>query len=769
MNPQRSSSALLRAGFVFFVLAAPWSLVIAQTEGGPTVDDAKAVMASGGMQEMLLGSDMLIEMGEQSVPQIRAVLDTAPNEWVKIGVLRALAQLGADEGNEAALITLITSDLPTDARIAAIRLAESFARSEPIRNALADALDRSYDPQVKVALATTLHDVGGSAAKARARTELKQLLASENREFRIWGALGLAEIKDYDSARGMLAEIQDDPTPEGQLARAYGRIERLQQMLANREERGMAQQPSDNLDLLREIIAMVKSEHLVGEQLQGKEGDEKLLSAAAKGMLAYLDPHSTYMSPSEYERWLLDLNREYAGIGAYVNTLNGSFQIDRPIYSGPAYAIGLRSDDVILKVDGWDTLNQPQEETIKRLKGEPGSFVEVEVFRSGWKEPRKFKIQRQVIQIDSVFWELFPGGIGYVEVLTFGEHTAEEVHQACEALVARGAKAFVLDLRYNPGGYMRAAIEIVGEFVGPNKLAVYTEGRHAQTDRRDYMTPRNAVGRTEPMVVLINDRSASASEIVSGALKFYERATLVGERTFGKGSVQNPYSLVTQPAEPVEFDANRNQSWDPGETFRDLNGNGKYDFGGIVKLTTQRYFLPSGRSIHTEIDLDGRIVMQGGIEPDDKAKFVGTAPWKEEELADLIQKETFKKYVDEHFPGHEKLFVELAEGDNADASKYPDFDKFYASLETRLDQNEVRKWLRRQIRDKVADQRAKPFPGNGFLGDYQEDNQLQLGLVTLLRKLGLDPASIPSYAKFASIQADPTVEPKPGESAKKDG
>ncbi|MBL8767012.1 MAG: hypothetical protein JNL94_06600, partial [Planctomycetes bacterium] len=369
MNSQRSSFARLRAGLVLLALSVSLPAAFGQTDGEPTLDDAKAVMASGGLQEMLIGSDMLIDLGEPSVPQIRAILDTAPNEWVKIGVLRALAQLGADEGNETALVTLITSDLPNDARIAAIRLAESFSRSESIRNALADALDRTYDPQVKVALATTLHDVGGSAAKARARTELKQLLASENREFRIWGALGLAEIKDYDSARAMLAEIQDDPTAEGQLARAYGRIERLQQMLANREERGMAQQPSDNLDLLREIIAMVKSEHLVGEQLQGKDGDEKLLSAAAKGMLAYLDPHSTYMSPSEYERWLLDLNREYAGIGAYVNTVNGSFQIDRPIYSGPAYAMGLRSDDVILKVDGWDTLNQPQEETIKRLKG----------------------------------------------------------------------------------------------------------------------------------------------------------------------------------------------------------------------------------------------------------------------------------------------------------------------------------------------------------------------------------------------------------------
>jgi hypothetical protein len=313
MNSQRQSFARWTAFLVLSIAASSSVFAYAALRQDPAsgnqLEDATRLMESGGMQEMIQGSEMLVGLGDAAVPQIRQLVDTNASEWVKIGGLRALVQLGADEGSEAALVALIGADLPPETRIAAIRLADQFARSESIRNALADALDRTYDPRVKVALATTLHDVGGSAAKARARTELKQLLASENREFRIWGALGLAEIKDYESARRILTEIQDDPTPEGQLASAYARIERLQQMLTNREERGVVAQSDDHLDLLREIIAMVKSEHLAGEQLQGKEGDEKLLSAAAKGMLAYLDPHSTYMSPTEYERWLLDLNR----------------------------------------------------------------------------------------------------------------------------------------------------------------------------------------------------------------------------------------------------------------------------------------------------------------------------------------------------------------------------------------------------------------------------------------------------------------------------
>ena len=762
---RRPFAAAFAAGLLTF-LAGPAE---AQVDLNEQIEESVELMRSGVATDVYEAAYDLADLGDAAIPLLRDLVKKDEDPWVRLGCLRALVDLDAVDPVSDRLVELAGVDHEAKVRVAALDLIAILPPSSRIASKLTDLLDRTYDPQVKASLAKTLYEVGDASRKIRASEELQTLLRSENRDYRIIGALALAEIGALEHARPVLLEIEDDPSLAGRLARSYLKIEKIYRFYENRETRRLREEakPSagggsnDRLDVLRELIQIVQSEHIQGDDYRGEDGTEKLITAAAKGMLAGLDRHSTYFSPEEYAKWLLDLQRDYAGIGAYVQTIGGFFTITRPIYSGPAFRAGLRSDDRIVSVDGWDTYDQPQQDVIDRLKAEPGTKVVVEVMRTGWKKSRKFTITREVINIPSIFYELFPGDVGYIEAQTFGDKTYEEMRVALKDLERRGAKGYILDLRFNPGGYMRAAIDMVGEFVGSRKLVVYTEGRHAPQDRREYFTRMSSKGRDEPLVVLINGRSASASEIVSGALSHYGRARLVGEKSFGKGSVQNPFGLQTRPQEEFS-DRNGNQIWDPDERWIDRDGDGEYDYGAMFKLTTQLYYLPDGTSVHTIVDADGIVKHEGGVEPDVKTEFKYTSPWKEEEIADLLEKETFKKYVDEHFTSNKQLFVALAEGDEFDEKRYPAFDEFYDSLDTRLDRNEIRKWLRLHIRYKVSDERKKPFAGNQFYGDYQEDAQLQRALVELLQQMGKDPKSVPEYARFAEIEEDEKEQVKSG-------
>lgn len=737
----------------------------AQTEVSLTekVKGAIARMEGARISEVYLVANELNDLGDAVVPILKKQLDEVEDTKAVLGCLRALASLDAVDESVSKLLALASPDHEQEVRVAALFLIRGLPPSEEAEERVSRYLDETLDPEVKCALAQCLYEIGDGANQKRALGELKKLLKSDDRTLRARGALALAELGEFDAAGETLRAISEEPTVEGQLARSLLRNDDMQRYFTSREERlvaegGLAPAPQkDRFDVLREIISAIQTEHIYGDQFTGEAGEEKLLTAAAKGLLEYLDPHSTYMDAAEYEKWLLDLNREYGGIGAYVNTISGLFSITRPIYSGPAFKAGLRSDDIIVKVDGWDTFGQPQQAVIERLKGKPGTAVKLEVSRNGWKEPREFMITRKTISIPSVFWELLPGGVGYVEVQTFADGTTADLRRALNDLEARGAAGLVLDLRYNHGGYLNEAVDMCAEFVGGNKLVVECRDRHQDPgEGRQHMTDRRAKARDLPLVVLINHQSASASEIVSGTLKSYGRATLVGRRSFGKGSVQNPIQLETREAE-MFADKNKNYRWDPDEEYVDSNSNGRFDYGSMFKLTTQRYYLPGGESIHTDLDADGRPLNKGGVSPDIESEFETTAPWKAEELANLLQpeegkeKNRFESYVDTHFPGNEALFVELAEGDGGSTAKYPEFATFFQSLNTRLDENEIRRWVRLYVRRKVSDVRQKEFPGNDFFGDFQEDTQLQRAIVEVLKKMGQDPESIENYKGLAAI------------------
>jgi C-terminal peptidase prc len=505
--------------------------------------------------------------------------------------------------------------------------------------------------------------------------------------------------------------------------------------------------------VLGELRRRIRAAHVRGSEVT----DEELIEYAAKGMLAGLDAHSTYFTSEEYQKFFFDLNREYGGIGAFVNfDQDGDFSIVRPIYSGPAYRAGFRSGDKILEVDDWETAGRSTDEIIARLKGRPETSVKLKWFRTGLQEPQVTHVVRRQISVPAVAHAMVPGQIGYVELVNFSKDLTKELQAALQDLQQQGARGIVLDVRNNTGGYLQQARDIVEQFVSGKKLVVYTKGP-MEPERRYHTSDRPREVCDLPLAVLTNNFSASASEITAGAVQDLGRGVVIGERTFGKGSVQNLIPLATSPREEFE-DLSGDDNWQEGEPFTDRNKNGKYDPGAHAKLTVAKYYLPSGRSPNREFDKEGRIVDPSwGVMPDKVIELLENKPedaWKNAAVFALLKKNAFRDYVKKHLPGNEALFRELAEGDAGDPSRYPDFDAFYQGLDTKLSRDDVRRWVRYEVRDQVSDLRGAVYPGQRALGDPQEDAQLQEAVRTLLAKLGTDIRDIPAYKNVLKIKFD---------------
>lgn len=745
--------------------------------GGGDDERVNAILAQAERQGTVAVCDRARDLrllGTKIAPELKARIKAA-TPLGKLTLGRALIELDElDDARDALLAVAENDKLDGELRRTAIQIAgiTDFSGDEALAKFLRNDLDKELDPALKLAVAKALYKVS-SADKVRCEKELAKWLESDRQDLRVQGALALAEIGAVEKAKPALQEIQRDPTPEGRMAQAWLQVDKQNRMLdsLHRSRRTTTGQFAPDMDLLQEVMDLALTRHVKGKDFEAPSMREELVEAAARGMLERLDPHSTFFTSEQHERWNMDLLRDYGGIGAYVDQVGEEkiFTITRPIYSGPAYEAGLRSRDQILKVDGWETTGVNDiNEIIARLKGPAGSKVKVTVYRRGWTETKDFSLDRQRIVIPSVSSEMFPGDIGYLEISTFGKETPDETLKALQDLKRRGMKGLIVDLRNNTGGYLESAVLIVAMFVGPNKLVVKTEGP-MPPDNTSYFTPKLPLSFEDkeklPMAVLVNEVSASASEITTGCLKDYQRATIVGDHTYGKGSVQTPMQPTTRHEE--EFtDQNGNGTWDKGEPFVDANGNGKWDIGPFLKITTGRYFLPDGTTPDREYDKDGRLVTQeidgkkyvkGGIHPDLLVDLREPDLWKEHEFGKLLEKSkdkrratVFHEYLDAHYDANRALMMKLAEGDGHDPKLYPDFDAFYDSLGTKLPKEDVRFYLRYYLRERVCDDRKKTFPGQGLLifGDYQEDNQLQAALRNVLEKMGLKPSDVPEYSSF---------------------
>ena len=636
-------------------------------------------------------------------------------------------------------------------------------QSEDVRRGLGGVLleiaaDGMREPELRVECAVAAHAVGSGAQMDRARGMLYGFLESTDPHLRAQGALGLAGlgvIEGVAEVEGELERLAATPGEQGRLANAYLKQLELRrfhdnQLRTARQERSnlaMGGAVGKDLERLERLIALVQQFHLDGE----KASREELLTAAMDGMLRSLDRHSAYFSSEEYARFEQDLQAEYGGIGAYVgeDREDKLFTITRPIYSGPAYKAGLMTDDKIVRIEDWPTVGENVDEIIKRLKGRPGTTVRLYVWRAGMDpalierptEDMAVDIVRGHITIPPVHSEMLPGKIGLVELTTFSRVASKELEEHVRALQDDGMRGLILDLRNNTGGLLTEAAAVADLFLPQSKPVVSTQSKLKRPIT--YRTRKRALVPEEtPVVVLINRFSASASEIVSGALQDHARATLVGERSFGKGSVQN---LIPMPGEEDDeyADENGNRRFDNWEAItKDHDGDGEFDYAPRIKLTIERYLLPTKRSIHREVDADGNIVSEGGVAPDERIGPTRREQWRLIEMRKLQDTRVLREWAHEAYAADPGLMAELAYTDQDDWTRYPGFEGLYATLDTVLSRQDVRFLLRMEVRRLVQDGRGHAFP----MGDFQEDVQLQAAITKVLTDLGEGPEAVPTYA-----------------------
>lgn len=325
--------------------------------------------------------------------------------------------------------------------------------------------------------------------------------------------------------------------------------------------------PFDQLRTFTEVFGRIQKDYVE------PVSDKDMLEHAVRGMLSGLDPHSTYLDEDQYNQLRVGTTGQFGGLGIEVGMENGFVKVISPIDDTPAQRAGVQAGDLIIRLDEKPVKGMTLAEAVKIMRGDPGSDIVLTIVREGADKPLKITITRAVIKIKSVKQRLLEEDYGYIRISSFQSRTGASVKEAIKELVKENEgnlKGLVLDLRNNPGGVLNAAVAVSDTFLNSG-LIVYTEGRLKDSELKFKASPDDNLNGA-PMVVLINAGSASASEIVAGALQDHKRAVIMGEKSFGKGSVQT--ILPTSN-------------------------------GGAVKLTTARYFTPSGRSIQAE-----------GIEPD---------------------------------------------------------------------------------------------------------------------------------------------------------
>lgn len=620
--------------------------------------------------------------------------------------------------------------------------------------------DNALPATVRADCAVSAHQIGLGHQIPKARKVLYDFLSSSDAGLRARGALGMAGLGIIDGIPEVESELErlaGLPGENGRLAAAYLKQQqirrfkdtelRLARQHAEKLTSGGAVSP--DLQRLEQLISMVQQYHMEGRRVKR----EDLLDAAMNGLLQSLDRHSSYFSPDAYKKFEQQLEAEYGGIGAYVGTDpdDGLFTITRPIYSGPAYEAGLSSDDKIIRVDDWPTIGEDDQEVIKRLKGRPGTKIKIYVWRRGMDpalidrptEDMAIEIERAAITIPPVSSIMLPGDIALIELTTFSRVASTEVGKAIETSLDSGARGIILDLRNNTGGLLTEARNVSGLFLPKGTPVVSTESTISQ-GRTHKTLYRPVVPEDMPVIVLVNRHSASASEIVSGALQDHDRAVIVGQRSFGKGSVQQLIPLDIENQDRWA-DENGNRRFDEWEKITvDHDGDGEFDYSPRIKMTVERYRLPTGRSIHREFNDEGEVTSEGGIAPDVEVGPTRREQWRITEMRRLMDSREVRNWARDQYEQHKETYEALAEGDDDEFARYPNFDGLYESLDTVLSKNDVRYILRNEVRRLVQDSRGEAFP---YGSDYQEDVQLQAAITQILEHLGQGTDALASYAK----------------------
>jgi carboxyl-terminal processing protease len=335
----------------------------------------------------------------------------------------------------------------------------------------------------------------------------------------------------------------------------------------------------EKLQIFTDVLERLKQSYV--EEVDS----EKLIYGAIEGMLQTLDPHSNFLPPDVYKELQVETKGSFGGLGIEITIRDGLLTIVSPIEDTPAFRAGLQAGDKILQIDGKPTKDMSLFEAVKKMRGEKGTEITLTILRDGVPEPKDYKLTRDVIKLQSVKYKLMDQYYGYIRITQFQENTDRELTKALKSLIKESdgkLRGLILDLRNNPGGLLDQAIQVADMFIDSGKI-VYTDGR-VPSAKMEFFAHPQAEKYPYSMIVLVNGGSASASEIVAGALQDHHRALILGTQTFGKGSVQTIIPL---------------------------------DDGSGLKLTTAHYFTPSGRVIQAEgikpdIEVPNLIPMENG-------------------------------------------------------------------------------------------------------------------------------------------------------------
>ena len=321
----------------------------------------------------------------------------------------------------------------------------------------------------------------------------------------------------------------------------------------------------ENLKIFSEVLSLIESSYV--EKIDNKD----LIEGAIHGLVKTLDPHSSYMPLDAYKDMQVQTSGKFGGLGIEVSIKSGILTVISPIEGTPAFEAGIQPLDKIIKIEDESTLDMTLNDAVSRLRGEIGTAVNITIFREGLKAPLLVKIVRDVVKVQSVKKKIYNNSIGYVKIRSFTKTTSSDLDKALSFLRKKNITKLILDVRNNPGGLLNQAVEVSDRFLKNESLIVYTKGKTEEQNMR--FTSHDKVSHIQyPMIILVNGGSASASEIVAGALQDLGRAIILGTNTFGKGSVQTIIPLSD---------------------------------GSALRLTTARYFTPGGK-----------VIQENGITPD---------------------------------------------------------------------------------------------------------------------------------------------------------
>jgi len=398
----------------------------------------------------------------------------------------------------------------------------------------------------------------------------------------------------------------------------------------------------DKLKVFSEVLSLIESNYVESV------GSDALINGAIRGMVKALDPHTSYLPPVSYKEMQVETTGKFGGLGIEISIRDGVLTVISPIEETPAFEVGIKAGDKIIKIEEESTLDMTLQDAVSRLRGETGSPVTITIFRESFKAPKEFTIVRAIIKVRSVVHKLYKKDIGYIKIRSFSKNTSLDLDKALDELKKKEISKLVLDLRNNPGGLLNQAVEVSDRFLGNENLIVYTKGR--MEDQNSRFTTHDKIKHVDyPMIILVNGGSASASEIVAGALQDMGRAVILGTPTFGKGSVQTIMPLSD---------------------------------GSALRLTTARYYTPSGK-----------IIQENGIIPDiiienqplptitEKIKDKAKNSTEKEKIRRFLRERDLKK----HLKG--KTSIEGSEKDKQKKSSPNGDGKRLSELENDLDKD----------------------------------------------------------------------------------